>query len=87
MHTNRLIKNDLLKTKNKSAAATLICFVLLFLVLISVQPVAMAAPLAGLIARDAVIAVVAGKVVESGADALKPLWLYLKSDPGIYEVS
>ena len=87
MHTNKLIKNDLLKAKNKSATATLSCFLLLFLVLISVQPVAMAAPLAGLVARDAVIAVVAGKVVESGADALKPLWLYLKSDPGIYEVS
>ena len=87
MHTNKLIKNDWLKTKNKSAAATLSCFLLLVLVLISVQPVAMAAPLAGVVARDAVIAVVAGKVVESGADALKPLWLYLKSDPGIYQVS
>ena len=87
MHSNKLIKNNWLKTKNKSAAATLSCFLLLVLVLISVQPVAMAAPLAGVVARDAVIAVVAGKVVESGADALKPLWLYLKSDPGIYQVS
>jgi hypothetical protein len=87
MHNNRLIKNDLLKTKNESATATLSCFFLLFLVLISVQPVAMAAGAAGVVARDAVIAVVAGKVVESGAAALKPLWLYLRSDPGIYEVS
>ena len=87
MHTNKLIKNDWLKTKNKSAAATLSCFLLLVLVLISVQPVAMAAGAAGVVARDAVIAVAGGKVVESGAAALPTLRNYFMSDWGIYEVS
>ena len=82
-----LYKNDLLKTKNKSDAATLSCFFLLFLVFISVQPVAMPACAAGVVARDAVIAVAGGKVVESGAAALPTLRNYFMSDWGIYEVS